>query len=164
MYASAHAAVASRAVGLRGYWGRRRPASFAGPRPGGRAGWRRLATVQREIAWRDDKRVARLMKAARLKVVSTACVEDINWRASRLGLGTRLPARRRKRHHRVVPDAELGLLGMPLVAINPRLAGWPHAKVETVAVRQQIFLGTRRCRLDLKLVELPHGVPKIDCG
>jgi len=38
--------------------------------------------VQREIAWRDDKRVARLMKAARLKV-STACVEDINWRASR---------------------------------------------------------------------------------
>jgi len=36
--------------------------------------------VQREIAWRDDKRVARLMKAARLKV-STACVEDINWRA-----------------------------------------------------------------------------------
>ena len=38
--------------------------------------------VQREIAWRDDKRVARLMKAAKLKV-STACVEDINWRASR---------------------------------------------------------------------------------
>jgi DNA replication protein DnaC len=38
--------------------------------------------VQREIAWRDDRRVARLMKAARLKV-STACVEDINWRASR---------------------------------------------------------------------------------
>lgn len=38
--------------------------------------------VQREIAWRDDRRVARLMKAARLKV-STACVENINWRASR---------------------------------------------------------------------------------
>ena len=37
--------------------------------------------VQREIAWRDGRRVARLMKAARLKV-STACVEDINWRAS----------------------------------------------------------------------------------
>ena len=38
--------------------------------------------VQREIAWRDDKRVARLMKAAKLKV-SSACVENINWRASR---------------------------------------------------------------------------------
>ena len=38
--------------------------------------------VQREIAWRDDKRVARLLKAARLKV-SAACVEDIDWRASR---------------------------------------------------------------------------------
>ena len=34
------------------------------------------------MAWRDDRRVARLLKAARLKV-STACVEDINWRASR---------------------------------------------------------------------------------
>ena len=38
--------------------------------------------VQREIAWRDDRRVARLLKAARLKV-SSACIEDINWRASR---------------------------------------------------------------------------------
>lgn len=38
--------------------------------------------VQREVAWRDDRRVARLLKAARLKV-SAACVEDINWRASR---------------------------------------------------------------------------------
>ena len=38
--------------------------------------------VQREIAWRDDRRVARLLKAAKLKV-SSACVEDINWRASR---------------------------------------------------------------------------------
>jgi DNA replication protein DnaC len=38
--------------------------------------------VQREIAWRDDKRVARLLKAAKLKVAS-ACVEDINWRANR---------------------------------------------------------------------------------
>jgi DNA replication protein DnaC len=38
--------------------------------------------VQREVSWRDDRRVARLLKAARLKV-STACVEDINWRASR---------------------------------------------------------------------------------
>ena len=38
--------------------------------------------VQREVAWRDDRRVARLLKAAKLKV-STACVEDINWRASR---------------------------------------------------------------------------------
>jgi DNA replication protein DnaC len=38
--------------------------------------------VQREIDWRDDKRLARLLKAARLKV-SGACIEDINWRASR---------------------------------------------------------------------------------
>lgn len=38
--------------------------------------------VQCEIAWRDDRRVARLLKAAKLKV-SSACVEDINWRASR---------------------------------------------------------------------------------
>ena len=38
--------------------------------------------VQRELDWRDGKRVARLLKAARLKVGS-ACVEDIDWRASR---------------------------------------------------------------------------------
>ncbi len=38
--------------------------------------------VQREVAWRDDKRLGRLLKAAKLKVPS-ACVEDINWRASR---------------------------------------------------------------------------------
>ncbi len=38
--------------------------------------------VQREIAWRDDKRVARLLKAAKLKV-SVACIEDIDWRAGR---------------------------------------------------------------------------------
>ena len=38
--------------------------------------------VQREVAWRDDRRVERLLKAAKLKV-STACVEDINWRPSR---------------------------------------------------------------------------------
>ena len=39
--------------------------------------------VQREVTWRDDRRVERLLKAAKLKV-SAACVEDINWRASRL--------------------------------------------------------------------------------
>jgi DNA replication protein DnaC len=38
--------------------------------------------VQREIDWRDDKRLARLLKAARLKV-SGACIEDIIWRDSR---------------------------------------------------------------------------------
>jgi DNA replication protein DnaC len=38
--------------------------------------------VQREVDWRDDKRVARLLKAAGLKV-SAACIEDINWRANR---------------------------------------------------------------------------------
>lgn len=38
--------------------------------------------VQREMAWRNDKRVARLLRNAKLKV-SNACIEDINWRASR---------------------------------------------------------------------------------
>lgn len=38
--------------------------------------------VQREIDWRDDKRLSRLLKAARLKVGS-ACIEDILWRDSR---------------------------------------------------------------------------------
>ena len=38
--------------------------------------------VQREVAWRDGRRVERLLKAAKLKV-SAACVEDNNWRASR---------------------------------------------------------------------------------
>jgi DNA replication protein DnaC len=38
--------------------------------------------VQREIDWRDGKRLARLLKAARLKV-SGACIEDIAWNASR---------------------------------------------------------------------------------
>lgn len=38
--------------------------------------------VQSEVDWRDNKRVERLLKAARLKV-SSACIEDIDWRASR---------------------------------------------------------------------------------
>lgn len=38
--------------------------------------------VQREVDWRDAKRLTRLLKAARLKV-SSACIEDIDWRASR---------------------------------------------------------------------------------
>ncbi len=38
--------------------------------------------VQREVTWRDDRRVERLLKAAKLKV-SSACVQDIDWRASR---------------------------------------------------------------------------------
>lgn len=38
--------------------------------------------VQRELAWRDERRVERLLKAAKLKV-SSACVQDIDWRASR---------------------------------------------------------------------------------
>ena len=38
--------------------------------------------VQRELDWRDGKRVARQLKAAKLKV-SGACVEDIDWRAGR---------------------------------------------------------------------------------
>lgn len=38
--------------------------------------------VQRELAWRDERRVARLLKAAKLKV-SSACIQDIDWRSSR---------------------------------------------------------------------------------
>ena len=38
--------------------------------------------VQREVDWRDGKRLQRLLKTARLKV-SSACLEDIDWRASR---------------------------------------------------------------------------------
>ena len=38
--------------------------------------------VQREIDWRDGKRLVRLLKAAKLKVGS-ACIEDIDWRGSR---------------------------------------------------------------------------------
>lgn len=38
--------------------------------------------VQREIDWRDSKRLARLLKAAKLKVGS-ACIKDIDWRGSR---------------------------------------------------------------------------------
>ena len=38
--------------------------------------------VQREVDWRDSKRLERLLKAARLKVTS-ACLEDIDWRGSR---------------------------------------------------------------------------------
>jgi len=38
--------------------------------------------VQREIDWRDDKRLTRLLKAAKLKV-NSACIEDIIWRESR---------------------------------------------------------------------------------
>jgi DNA replication protein DnaC len=38
--------------------------------------------VQRELDWRDAKRVARLLKNAKLKI-SSACIEDIDWRAGR---------------------------------------------------------------------------------
>jgi len=38
--------------------------------------------VQREVDWRDAKRLTRLLKAARLKV-SSACIEDVDWRTTR---------------------------------------------------------------------------------
>ncbi len=38
--------------------------------------------VQREVDWRDSKRLTRLIKSAHLKI-STASMEDINWRATR---------------------------------------------------------------------------------
>jgi uncharacterized protein YajQ (UPF0234 family) len=38
--------------------------------------------VQREIDWRDAKRLTKLLKHAKLKIAS-ACIEDILWRDSR---------------------------------------------------------------------------------
>lgn len=38
--------------------------------------------VQREVDWRDSKRLERLLKAARLKI-SSACLEDIDWTNNR---------------------------------------------------------------------------------
>jgi DNA replication protein DnaC len=38
--------------------------------------------VQSETDWRDEKRLARLLKTAKLKI-SSACIEEIDWRASR---------------------------------------------------------------------------------
>lgn len=38
--------------------------------------------VDRERAWRDSNRIERLLKNAKLKF-STACIEDIDYRASR---------------------------------------------------------------------------------
>ena len=52
--------------------------------------------VQREVAWRDDRRVQRLLKAAKLKV-SAVCIEDINWRTHHVRVQ---PVRHRHRRHR----------------------------------------------------------------
>ena len=43
--------------------------------------------VQREVAWRDDRRVTRLLKAAKLKVAG-ACIEDIMVDDNYLGRST----------------------------------------------------------------------------
>lgn len=45
--------------------------------------------VQREIDWRDGKRLTRLLKAAKLKVAS-ACIEDIDWRVLSCTLSDRV--------------------------------------------------------------------------
>lgn len=73
----------------------------------------RLAVlVQREIDWRDGKRLARLLKAAKLKVGS-ACIEDIDWRASRgldRGLVTQLAGGDWLRHgHNVLITGATGV-------------------------------------------------------
>jgi len=46
--------------------------------------------VEREIAWRDSRRLQRLLKAARMKTAG-ACLEDLDTRAAR-GLDRRLIA------------------------------------------------------------------------
>ena len=65
--------------------------------------------VQREVAWRDDRRVARLLKAAKLKVAG-ACIEDINWRASR-GLDRGVVAALAKLDLLVIDDFAISPIG-----------------------------------------------------
>ncbi|MDO8706444.1 MAG: hypothetical protein Q7J84_16005 [Sulfuricaulis sp.] len=79
-----------------------------------------------------------------------------------LSLRTGLLARCHQRYDGIVPKAQFGFLAHLLVTINPYLGGRSHAKVQTLAVRKQIFFFERLCRLDLEVVELSHGVPKID--
>jgi hypothetical protein len=95
-------------------------------------------------------------------VFRTARFPGINATGSLFGLSTRLLACRHQRYKGIVPKAQLGFLAQLLVTINPHLGGRSHAKVQTLAVRKQIFLVERLCRLNLEIVELSHGVPKID--
>jgi hypothetical protein len=78
--------------------------------------------VQREMDWRDDKRLTRLLKAAKLKV-SSASIEDIIWRDSRnldRHLVTSLAGCDWVRHSRTV------LLTGPLARAKPGWgAPWP---------------------------------------
>ena len=68
--------------------------------------------VQREIDWRDSKRLARILKAAKLKVPS-ACIEDIDWHDSRgldRGLVTQLTSCDWLRHgHNVLITGSTGV-------------------------------------------------------
>jgi|JI10StandDraft_1071094.scaffolds.fasta_scaffold1303541_2 hypothetical protein len=95
---------------------------------------------------------ALLFHTARLPGVDAICAP--------LRFSTRLLARGGKRYDGIVSEAELGLFAKLLVPLDPHLAGRTPAKVKTLAIRQQIFLFARCCRLNLKLVELSHGVPK----
>jgi len=83
--------------------------------------------VQREIDWRDAKRLTRLLKAAKLKITS-ACLEDIDWRASRgldRNLVTALAGGDWLRHgHNVLITGATGV-GMTLPRFNVHQAKRP---------------------------------------
>lgn len=95
-------------------------------------------------------------------IVRTARFYGINATGSFFGLSVRLLACRHQRYKGIVPKAQLCFLAQLLVAVNPNLGGWSHTKVQTLAIRKQIFFVERLCRLNLEIVELSHGVPKID--
>jgi DNA replication protein DnaC len=105
--------------------------------------------VQRELDWRDGKRVARLLKNAKLKV-SSACVEDIDWRAGR-GLD----------RHLITALAEGDWIrhGRNLILIGATGCGktWLACALAQQAARQGFtVLYTRATRL-LQELQVAHG-------
>ena len=95
-------------------------------------------------------------------IFRTTRFPGINATSSLFGLSTRLLSRCHQRYDGIVPEAQLGFLAQLLVAIKPHFSGRSHVKVQTLSVRKQVFFVERLCRLDLEIVKLSHGVPKID--
>ena len=100
--------------------------------------------VQREIDWRDDKRLTRLLKAARLKV-SAACIEGINWRASR-GLDRSSKARGRA----------ISIAAGQLSQLTARASALPNPSVNLTRYGAQRKPGPRPLR--------HHRVPGLRCA
>jgi len=105
--------------------------------------------IQREIDWRDAKRVARLLKAAKLKD-SSACIEDIDWRASRnlnRGLITELTSCDwLRRGHNVLITGATGL-GKT----------WLACALAHQAVRSGFSVFYARCSRLLEELRIAHG-------